>query len=375
MLVSNQLNKQENYDKYRVAGEITAKVLDFVVNALKPGVSPRTLCNLSDMMILRELQKVYVKKKLKNSKGIAFPTCISINNMVGFHLPPKNIKLQDGDIVKIELGVHIDGFPACVCYTVILMTDKVKQDQKRNNVFRAVAEASKTALSFLKPGKKNTNMVKEIKKISKKHGCNLLYVNNINKVAPGVVSYQMSQNTIDGKNDLEGDDVHTMVINNVRPDYEYGMSEVEFLENEVFAIDIAMSTGSGKINYGDVQADIFKRNRAKSRSLKLKSSRRLLNSLQDIHFPVTTNQLCEKSSVATVKVGIMDCIRNDLLVPYYPYYAEKDAYVVRVKFTAIVRKKPKLIAGRSMNEQLEKLIDPSKIVVPSTILDSVISKD
>lgn len=45
-------------------------------------------------------------------KGIAFPTCISVNNVVGHYSPLKSedAVLQKGDLAKIALGVHIDGF-------------------------------------------------------------------------------------------------------------------------------------------------------------------------------------------------------------------------------------------------------------------------
>jgi methionine aminopeptidase len=45
--------------------------------------------------------------------GLAFPTCISINNTVSHFSPLPSDKdvptLKDGDVVKVMLGVHIDG--------------------------------------------------------------------------------------------------------------------------------------------------------------------------------------------------------------------------------------------------------------------------
>ena len=45
-------------------------------------------------------------------KGISFPTCISVNNIVGHYSPLKSEdqQLKEGDVAKIALGVHIDGF-------------------------------------------------------------------------------------------------------------------------------------------------------------------------------------------------------------------------------------------------------------------------
>lgn len=55
-------------------------------------------------------------------KGIAFPTCISVNNVVGHFSPLKSedSNLKEGDVAKIDLGVHIDGFLGLVAHTVVV---------------------------------------------------------------------------------------------------------------------------------------------------------------------------------------------------------------------------------------------------------------
>lgn len=54
------------------------------------------------------------KKSKKIEKGIAFPTCISVNNVCGHYSPLKDESstLNNGDLAKIDLGVHIDGYIA-----------------------------------------------------------------------------------------------------------------------------------------------------------------------------------------------------------------------------------------------------------------------
>jgi methionine aminopeptidase len=61
-------------------------------------------------------------------KGMAFPTCISINEICGHYSPlisdakEKEAEigiLKEGDVVKIDLGVHIDGYIALVGHTVV----------------------------------------------------------------------------------------------------------------------------------------------------------------------------------------------------------------------------------------------------------------
>ena len=62
-----------------------------------------TICELGDQLLLEETSKVFKKEKdLK--KGIAFPTCISVNNCICHFSPLKSdpeYTLKDGDVVKL----------------------------------------------------------------------------------------------------------------------------------------------------------------------------------------------------------------------------------------------------------------------------------
>lgn len=63
-------------------------------------------------------------------KGLAFPTCISINNCVCHFSPLRSepdVKLADGDVVKVDLGVHIDGFIAVGAHTHVVGASKDKK--------------------------------------------------------------------------------------------------------------------------------------------------------------------------------------------------------------------------------------------------------
>ena len=71
-------------------------------------------------------------------KGIAFPTCLSPNSFCGHYSPLKSEdnQLQSGDVVKIDLGVHIDGFVGLVAHTVIV-GEKESKGKKADVVLAA----------------------------------------------------------------------------------------------------------------------------------------------------------------------------------------------------------------------------------------------
>lgn len=80
-----------------------------------PGADIYTVCQEVDKYMEEELRKVFNNKKAKKlERGIAFPTCISVNNIFGHYSPmsDESTKLEDGDLAKIDLGCHIDGFIA-----------------------------------------------------------------------------------------------------------------------------------------------------------------------------------------------------------------------------------------------------------------------
>ena len=349
-----QFNDSATANKYQIAGEIASKALDQIIESIGPGVAVKTLCELGDLFITSEVRKVYLKQK-DMKKGIAFPTSIGINNMVGYYSPEDTeFKVSEGDIVNIELGVHIDGFPATVAYTVVVHDgDEPLSDvsNKRANVISAVAEASRAVLPLIKNGKTNADVSDTLKKIAKKYDCSLPFVEDPDIRTPGVVSYQMSKNVLDGQNDDDVDDIHKLILPRHHHSYEFEMRPTEFETNEVYSIDIVMSSGEGRLYPTEERVTIFRRNYDKKHQLKMKSSHEALR-----YFNGAFPQSCGNDMTSRMKLGVQECTRNGLLIPYAPFAEKPGEYVAQVKFTVIVRnKKPILISGRSSDPQIEKV--------------------
>lgn len=107
---ANDLSIAEIVTKYRLAGDIATKALAKVISLVAPGKTPLELCKAGDAVIVEACAQVYVKQK-SLEKGVAFPTCASVNNCVGHFSPLEGedgVPLQPGDVLKIDLGVQID---------------------------------------------------------------------------------------------------------------------------------------------------------------------------------------------------------------------------------------------------------------------------
>lgn len=127
-------------DKYKEAGKIANATLQIVLESIKPNASVWEIAQKADAHITEQVTKVFNKKK-GLEKGIAFPTSISKNEICGHYSPFKSDAedkekdantLREGDIAKIDLGVHIDGFVALVAHTVVVQADKEKAVEGRS---------------------------------------------------------------------------------------------------------------------------------------------------------------------------------------------------------------------------------------------------
>lgn len=341
-----QLEDEANLNKYKMAGKIASKVLDELVNVCKPGTTVYQMCTLGDKMIMEEVNKVYKD----TYKGIAFPTCVSVNNVCGFNVPKSETgqALKNGDLVKIELGVHIDGYPALLCYTVLV--GSVKKDDRRMDALNAMSDASKEILNIMKPGKTNFDVVKIMEKYAKKYNCNLPTINE-NIHAPGVMSYQISRYVVDGYNDDDDEFIHQLILCKHNDNYDFEMRETEFEQDEVYAIDILYSTGTGKLNITGAESLVYKRLQDKKHSLKMKASRATLSTFGRNRFPMSQGSKFD----VRWKLGLKECINNGLVESYPPIGEKEGVYTARAKFTVVVRDKPVLVVARSAEEQLSKV--------------------
>jgi len=129
------------------------------------GADISTICGTIDAFIEEELTKVFSNKKSKKlERGIAFPTCLSVNEVMGHHspCPDDSFPLKLEDIVKIELGSHIDGYQANIAHTIVI-GGKVKG--KAADVLLAAYNAYKAATRTIKVGTTNQDVTAAIQKV------------------------------------------------------------------------------------------------------------------------------------------------------------------------------------------------------------------
>eukprot|EP01135_Chromosphaera_perkinsii_P004813 Nk52_evm44s296 gene=Nk52_evmTU44s296 len=323
----NQLSP-ENVDKYRKAADIANTAMHTIVTHCVAGSNVYALCSNSDALMEQLLKKVYKAKKLNPEsgemesvdKGIAFPTCISINNCAGYYSPmssDQGLFLSVGDVVKIELGVHIDGFIATSAHTQVVNPDvRCPAIGRVADVICATYMASEAALHLVRPGVSSKAIPEVIEKFAKAYNCSVIgdrYSRQMRRFA-----IEGSQNVIPG---VENKDDPT--------------EEFFFEEGQVYSIDIALSTGSGKPTEMGVKNSVFKRDVNNSYSLKVKASRALMNTINE-KSPVMPFTLREMGQEGKVRLGMTEIMKHDLVRAYPVLFEKPGQFVAHFKYTVII---------------------------------------
>ncbi|EEB05464.1 ribosomal export complex protein Arx1 [Schizosaccharomyces japonicus yFS275] len=110
--------------KYRLAGSFVSKALQKIVPMCVVGASTKAICEAGDEFLTECAATVY--KSSKYEKGIAEPTSISVNNCARGYSPAVNAEVDDsyvlqiGDVVKIAMAFHIDGYTASLAHTIVI---------------------------------------------------------------------------------------------------------------------------------------------------------------------------------------------------------------------------------------------------------------
>ncbi|KAJ8503689.1 hypothetical protein OPV22_004575 [Ensete ventricosum] len=323
--------------KYKSAAEIVNKALQLVLSKCKPKAKIVDLCEHGDAFIREQAGNIYKNVKRKIERGVAFPTCISVNNTV-CHFSPlasDDAVLEENDIVKIDMGCHIDGFIAVVGHTHVIQEGPVSG--RTADVISAANTAAEVALRLVRPGKKNKDVSEAIQKVAAAYDC---------KIVEGVLSHQLKQFVIDG---------NKVILSVTNP--ETRVDEFEFEENEVYAIDVVTSTGEGKPKLLDEkQTTIYKRAVDKNYHLKMKSSRFIFSEISQ-KFPImpfSARALEEKRA----RLGLVECVNHDLLQPYPVLHEKPGDLVAHIKFTVLLMPNG---SDRITSHPLQQLL-PSKMI-------------
>jgi len=284
------------------------------------------LCVAGDASIESKCGAIF-RAKVKGKiieKGVAFPTCVNVNECVCNNSPlvseGQEAVIAEGDLVKIDLGVHIDGYIAVVAHTLIVGATQAPVAPVtgvKANVFHAAASVSKVVAKLIAAGNTSTQVIEACNKVIGAY-------EGVRSVQ-GVTMHQMKRYIIDGNK--------TVVL---RPADENAKVEVVTFEPyEVYAVDICLTSGEGKSKEGNSRTTVYKRNVDKTYQLKMQAARKVFNEINR-RFPTMPFTLRSLEDEKTAKLGIRELVNHDLLSTYSVVFEKPGDVVVHVRFTLLL---------------------------------------
>jgi methionyl aminopeptidase len=88
------------------ANAIVLRTLDLLKNALEPGITTAELDRIASAEIARE----GALPAFKGYRGFPASLCVSVNDEVVHGIPSAKRRLEEGDIVSLDLGAIVDGY-------------------------------------------------------------------------------------------------------------------------------------------------------------------------------------------------------------------------------------------------------------------------
>ncbi|GLV44101.1 uncharacterized protein CBL_12603 [Carabus blaptoides fortunei] len=340
--------------KYKMAGEIVNRILKQVIDKCVAGASVREICEFGDNLLVEETSKVFKKEK-ELKKGIAFPTCVSVNNCI-CHFSPvpseSDYTLKDEDVVKVDLGAHVDGFIAVVAHTIVIgSSSENKVTGRKADVILAAHYASQAALRLLKPGNETYTVTDTVQKVAESFKC---------KPVEGMLSHQLKQFKIDGEK---------TIIQNPNEAQKKEHEKFEFDTHEVYAMDVLVSTGEGVGKEMDTRVTIYKKT-DETYQLKLKASRMFYSEVRTKHGSMPFN-LRSFEEETKAKMGVVECVNHKLIEPFQVLYEKQGEYIAHFKFTVLLMPNgPHRITGLPFEPELYQSQNAIRDPVLKSLLNS-----
>ncbi len=241
-----------------------------------------------------------------------------MNNICGHYSPlvDESQELKEGDVAKIDLGCHIDGFAAVAAHTVVVSKDpKSKVTGKAATVVMAAHDAMKAAARTIQGMATNNSVTKVISQVCEQYEMNPL---------EGVLSHKIKQHLLDG-NDV--------IIN--KEIAEQRVEEFEFAPGDVIGLDIIVSTGEGKPKESEFRTTVYKRELDAQYNLKINKARAFFAEANK-RFPTLPFSLRAFEDQTGAKVGVKECLNHDLLGPFPVLFEKPGEIVAQFKVTIVV---------------------------------------
>lgn len=289
------LMEKEQLEKLIKAGKIASEAKIYAKDIVKPGVTT--------LYIAESIEK-FVRSK---GGEPAFPVNVSIDNIAAHSTPESdtNVLIKKEDIVKVDIGVHVDGYIADTAITIC-------NDPKHEKLVNITKEAVENAVKLVKPGIDIRVVSKAIEDTIRSAGFNPI----VNLTGHAIERYTIHA----------GYEIPNVVS-----------SSYELKEGMVIAIEPFATTGSGKVK--EIE-NVYIFSQETEGNARNEYSRKLLKEVEKFN-GLPFCQRWTSLSPTQFKIAVKELVQKGVLA-HYPVLKEvsPDGLVSQHEHTVIVLDKP-----------------------------------
>ena len=228
-------------------------------------------------------------------------------------LKEESQEIKEGDLLKIDLGAHIDGFFGHAGTSII--AGGVKAEGEMANLIACGHTALQAAIRKTVAGNTNDEVTEAIGKVAESFG-----------VVPleGAYSNKHKKHVIDESE---------VIMNKHLP--EKKADKYEFAKGDVFGLDVYVATGDGKCRLAEMRTTVFKRALENTYLLKTQSARNFLTEVNQ-RYPSLPFSMRSFEDLTQAKIGVKHCVDHELLEPFEVHEVRKGERVASFKATIAI---------------------------------------
>lgn len=282
----------EALDNYKKAGKLSAEALAYGAKLIKPGVP-----------ILEVVEKVEEFIRSKNA-GFAFPVTVSMDTTAAHDTAfPGEDRVFEGQVVKLDLGAHFDGYAGDNAVTVDL-------SGKYGDLVKASMEARDNAVKIVQIGTTLGEIGKTVQETIQSHGFEPIR--------------NLSGHQIDQYNLHCGLSI---------PNYDTKDGTM-LKKGMIIAIEPFATTGDGMIK-DKGRAAIY--SQIGSRQVRNPVARKVAADVEKFKgLPFASRWLAQDYQLFKLTVALRELVQNDVLRAYSPLVERSDGLVSQAEHTVLV---------------------------------------
>jgi methionyl aminopeptidase len=299
----------QDKDNAILAGKIAGKAIIYGKSLIEP-----------DVRIVEVLDKI--EEFIKTQGGeLAFPPQVALNETAAHFCPTSedNSVFKSTDIIKLDLGVHIDGIIADNAVTIVFKKNNPEYE-KLHEIKKASEEALSQALKYMRPGAKLGEIGLIIQETIARY--DLSPIRNLS--GHGLGKYQVHESP------------------NV-PNFNTG-DKRELEDGQMFAVEPFATNGHGMI-FESGNPTLYSLTQMKG--VRSNMTREVLQTIKTFNnLPFTARWLTRKHSPSVVRFALNDMKNLGMIHEYPPLVEVGRGMVAQSEHTVIVADNPIITTKR-----------------------------